>query len=827
MRNLKRVLALALAVIMMIGMMVTASAATYADEATIDAKYADAVEVTSDMGVFRGQGTGFAPKATLTRAEAAAILYRVMNSDVTDAKVSLYDYESTKLADIEAGKWYTGYINFANNGGYVMGDGTNFYPLQTVTGTQFLAMMLRALGYGQKGEYEGGAWIDNVLTDASEKGLLAGIANVASLNSPATREVVAQLLWNALRTNMTTYTPALGYVTSLLTTPDTLGKVKLGLTAGAASSDAFGRPAAVWTYNYNALTKKSSTTLPATPVKTYNTAIKGCDLLKDLGYAEGNNTVVTFNTFTNGKAAGHTATVSSCHNSITFCAAKNHVYGAQGQVMEVYKTTTANVYTVVYVDTYLAKIGVTAKANTAHDLYDTVALTVYETEGTTGVAKTFSFLTGTKAYTKDAYALVTMADGVVKSAAEIAPAATAKGTYWLNTAAGQTTIVGGVTYNDANKFFVGQNTWDATKTWNVYTDTFGNIIGLIEYVAPNTYVYGVISALKWVDTNDLLNSGYVLSNLVEMNAQPKASVILKANALVTGSPDYFHSSGAAAGVYANETVSESTQYNGAYLDTLFQYTLNADGSYNITNKAGVVTGKQSIKTGVANLWTDGTNAMATNDNTVYLVKTGTAAAPVYTTYTGYKTVPSMNNVDVQFLKAATAAGVYTDYVFVNAIGATYDGNKGFVWFTKDLEATDAIGVNATGDKAYLAYIDGVATPVYLDAATEAATLTAINAWDLYQVTRNADGDITGAVRFSSVSGYKAITTVTGITGTVITNGTTAGTVNCTGAAVYTYAADGSSVTPVAEADWATKVVGKTAYCMVGADGIVDFIYVVA
>ena len=52
MRNLKRVLALALALVMMLGMMITASAASYADQDAIDTKYVEAVEVLSGLGIF-------------------------------------------------------------------------------------------------------------------------------------------------------------------------------------------------------------------------------------------------------------------------------------------------------------------------------------------------------------------------------------------------------------------------------------------------------------------------------------------------------------------------------------------------------------------------------------------------------------------------------------------------------------------------------------------------------------------------------------------------------------------------------------------------------
>ena len=174
MRNLKRVLALALALVMMLGMMITASAASYTDEAAIDAKYAVAVEVLTDMGVFQGTGAGFAPKAILDRASAATLIYRVITADVEDKKVDLYDYSS--FNDVAEGAWYTPYVTYAANGGYIKGYDGNFMPNDSVTGIQVLAIMLRAAGYGQNGEYEGAAWKDNILTDAFDLKLTAGIS---------------------------------------------------------------------------------------------------------------------------------------------------------------------------------------------------------------------------------------------------------------------------------------------------------------------------------------------------------------------------------------------------------------------------------------------------------------------------------------------------------------------------------------------------------------------------------------------------------------------------------------------------------------------------
>ena len=87
MRNLKKFLALVLALMMVMSVMVTVSAKTsYTDDDKIDANYSEAIEVLSKLGVLQGRGeagsSAFDPEGTLTRAEAAKIVsYMLLGSD--------------------------------------------------------------------------------------------------------------------------------------------------------------------------------------------------------------------------------------------------------------------------------------------------------------------------------------------------------------------------------------------------------------------------------------------------------------------------------------------------------------------------------------------------------------------------------------------------------------------------------------------------------------------------------------------------------------------------------------------------------------------------
>ena len=168
MRNLKKILALVLALVMSMSLLATANA--FSDDKDIDATYNEAVSVLSGLKVFEGYEDGsFQPKGSITRAEVAAIIYRIVTGDVTDKQVGLYsDYK--KFTDVNSASWYAGYVNFCANGEYIKGypNGT-FGPNEAVTGYQALAMILRAVGYDKNGEFTGASW--QVQTAAIAKNL--------------------------------------------------------------------------------------------------------------------------------------------------------------------------------------------------------------------------------------------------------------------------------------------------------------------------------------------------------------------------------------------------------------------------------------------------------------------------------------------------------------------------------------------------------------------------------------------------------------------------------------------------------------------------------
>ena len=209
MRNLKKILALVLALVMSMSLMATANAFT--DDANVDATYDEAVTVLSNLKVFQGYDDGsFQPKGSITRAEVAAIIYRIATGDVTDSQVGIYaDYN--KFDDVKSTSWYAGYVNYCANAEYIKGyDAKTFGPNDPVTGYQALAMILRAVGYDKNGEFTGSSW--QVQTAAVGKQLhITDKVSAGTLGTAATREVVAEILFRSILVPQVTYTPALGY----------------------------------------------------------------------------------------------------------------------------------------------------------------------------------------------------------------------------------------------------------------------------------------------------------------------------------------------------------------------------------------------------------------------------------------------------------------------------------------------------------------------------------------------------------------------------------------------------------------------------------------
>ena len=230
MRNLKKILALVLALVMSLSLMATAGASSFPD---VDAEnpYATAIEVLDELKVFQGykeDGT-FRPTETLNRAQAAVLVYRIATGDVEDKYLDNYTYmQQSKFTDLDGYNWAKGYINYCQNAGIVVGtSATTFDPGAKVTGYQLLVMLLRTLGYGKAGEFaDPDGWELKSAEIAESEGITKNVT-FGDFGAPAARQMVAEILFRGLLTETVQYSALVpgGYTKS----GETLGKREFGL----------------------------------------------------------------------------------------------------------------------------------------------------------------------------------------------------------------------------------------------------------------------------------------------------------------------------------------------------------------------------------------------------------------------------------------------------------------------------------------------------------------------------------------------------------------------------------------------------------------------
>ena len=196
MRNLKRALSLALASVMVLGLMIVGSSAASGSgfKDYDEVNYKEAADVLNAIGIFIGDENGnFNPDQTLTRAMAAKIVATMILGEDNAEKLPAND-NIFKDIDKNTASWAGGYIAYCANNGFIAGDGTgNFNPNGELTGVAFGKVLLTALGYNAKieGYIDTPSWAINVASAMVETEIdVDGVA----LNDPITREQAAQML---------------------------------------------------------------------------------------------------------------------------------------------------------------------------------------------------------------------------------------------------------------------------------------------------------------------------------------------------------------------------------------------------------------------------------------------------------------------------------------------------------------------------------------------------------------------------------------------------------------------------------------------------------
>lgn len=202
MKNLKRVLSLALSGIMLVGMMAVGASAANKDFTDKDEiVHTEAVDVMSTLGVLKGNDDGsYAPERVVTRGEMAKIITVMLNGGKDP---TLGSGSSVMFSDI-ANHWAKNYIEYCASMDIIAGrgDGT-FDPDGPVTGAAAAKMLLVALGYDSDiFGFTGPDWEINVNRIANSEAKLYEEIKTIDTSAGLSRDNTAQMAYNALEARL-------------------------------------------------------------------------------------------------------------------------------------------------------------------------------------------------------------------------------------------------------------------------------------------------------------------------------------------------------------------------------------------------------------------------------------------------------------------------------------------------------------------------------------------------------------------------------------------------------------------------------------------------
>ena len=691
---MKKLLAMVLALVMTLSLAVSANAA-FKDDKDISADYAEAAAVLDGMGVFEGVDGSFLPKDNITRAQVATIIYRVATADTAGYgkdKSGLYATYN-KFSDMTGAGWASGYIGYAANAEYVKGypDGS-FKPSGNVTGYEVLAMILRVVGYDKNNEFSGADWALNVAKYAESLGILDNVNKSTDLSAPASRELVAELLFQAIQKDMVTYTPAFGYVTDKVAD---LKQTSIGYKnfklASDDSEDAWGRPTTVWFEDSDKDLKFDSTEdtyaeVTATPKATFNVETSQCDICDALGVKK---TTTVVDTYTNGKLDTEDVTYTA--------TATKAMVGAQGQQLEYYKVDGG--YRLVVIDTYLAKVAdvvaekLDAKGHVTRDDY--MKLTCYKTAD-----KNETLYVAGNDYAEDDYVLVNVNEkvtdkivgvGEVKLVEIVGKAESFEGAQsknWYNAAKH---TIDDKDYNDAVRFYLDEAGTTKTAKFTWFLDQFGNLIGDAEIDNSN---YAVIKDIVWI----VGKPGHAEATLVFMDGKEDTVTVDTMDGLtaLNGLSGAFDKDCTGWEVNLSDAytevgfdgydeyayVSSDSKYNKGFEGmALYKVNYNKDGNVDLVGYDFVDYDKNvTVDTKASLIANTESGKLNINDNTEFLVRSGegTKADPyTYTSYNRnnlpqyaalsaeiYYTIGTDGFVNRVYIKSAADAASFGDHLFV-------------------------------------------------------------------------------------------------------------------------------------------------------------------
>ena len=732
MRNLKRALSLALASVMLLGMMVVGTSASYADVSSKN--NLEAIEVLKAVGVMTGDDKGnFNPDANVTRNEMAVVMCNLLG---------LKAGGSHPFTDVPA--WAQGYVAACYNNGIIAGvSADKFSGDANVTSVQAGLMVMKALGYfGFAGEF-GDNWKLSTVKQANKIDLYDGIN--AYTDQVMTRNDVAQLVLNALQSNVVvaeeeggltvdgngiivsvkptyTYTPARnndgpakdyrGGVSG-----DSIMQLceKLygnDLRKNADTTDDFGRPASEWTYHTTSIKCADEATL------IYTKDVKGKKIYEDLGKPS-NVLVKDSNNVTNQyDLDGQRVGVPS--GFALKGTGDNVKIGAKGATTEVYYDKNSGEVNIVVTNTYLAK---------ATDDYDkdddelTIDVKATGTFNTTLDGDDF-VLNG---YKKDDYILVNAitSDGTNYTVKEIAPATVVSDVKVSAYKSTDSVTAGGTKYEYnakalADSQALGQDYMTDTTHYTLQDTTYDL------YLDANGYVIGVephsdeANLTDYLFVTDAAKNGFEYQAKAQFMDGTTKTITVKKTSSVGGSMTKVDGLMGTAGAAITD--------GKLTMNRFYSFTVNKNGEYELTDLANATrqtTGTQIEADKKANVVTG--VAKPANAKTVFIADEKV--------YTGVKNAPNVAaGKPVYVLLDKNSKYILAAYTETK--GTSSSSTSEYIYITS---ANKTVAQDEDDNKYYMfdAVIDGKKVKGGLKVSDD--TDTNVTVAGLYEITGHSDG----------------------------------------------------------------------------------------
>ena len=529
MRNLKRALSLALASVMLLGMMVVgAGAVSYPD--VDDNDNVEAIDVLNAVEVMIGRQGNFEPDEAVNRHEMAVIMAKlVLGVKTADNYVGTHPFTDVV-------PWADKYVAACYENGLVSGtSATTFGGGQPLTAVQAAAMMLRALGYKDlsKGASD---WRAPVTATANQIRLFNGVASVPS--EQLNRNQVAQLALNTLKSSVvdlkdntiswsgndgqiimtggsreyivrsssesyarainntevagTSASSVSGYTVEL---GEHLYNGKLHLTNDV---DAFGRPSRVWEYDG----KDVGTYVRDELLRDeYTVSVKGSDVYDDLGTISIRDSELEV--YIDGVLGN-----KIIKDELVRTNRANLAGTGKGVLTQVFYDQSNKVVTITEINTYLAKATSDYNEKTDRANLDVYGFnkTIKERQVRQGTYPNNKNTVATYTNIKEDdvaevvnlregdFVLVTIADGELQSikAPEILQDQkinTLKVTDWVNTGSQQYDFAAAYDYDFEHVLTKYDIINMENASYNLYFDNYGYVVGADLYEGAKNYVF--------------------------------------------------------------------------------------------------------------------------------------------------------------------------------------------------------------------------------------------------------------------------------------------------------------------------------------------------